>query len=89
MRVAGAVLETEAAFYAWLPDEKGLCPRLFAKIGGFSFAPVYRLWNSRQRNAQRLTMSEAERDAMVAEGWISEGNGADGVAMCVPSWSGE
>ena len=42
-RIAGAVLESEAAFYAWLPNADGTCPRLYAKIGGFAFVPVYRL----------------------------------------------
>ena len=87
-RVPGAILETDAAFYAWLPDGEGGCPRLFAKIGGFEFAPVYRVLDRRFENAHRLTASKAERDAMVADGWVSEGYGADGVAMCVPSWTG-
>jgi hypothetical protein len=86
-RVAGAVLETGAAFHAWLPDGEGRCPRLFAKIGGFELAPVYRMLDSRQGNAFRLTTSKVERDAMVGSGWVSDGYGADGVAMCVPSWT--
>ena len=85
--IPGAVLETEAAFYAWLPDDEGRCPRLFAKIGGFEFAPVYRMWDSARGNTQRLTTSKALRDAMAEDGWIAEGSGADGVAMCVPSWT--
>ena len=87
-RIPSAVLETEAAFYAWLADDAGECPRLVTQVDGFSFAAVYRLWDSRQGSAHRLTTSKAERDAMVAGGWISEGSGVDGVAMCVPSWSG-
>jgi hypothetical protein len=31
----------------------------------------------------------AERDAMVARGWISEGDGPDGVAMCTWWWVDE
>ena len=84
----GIVLETEAAFYAWLPGEDGACPRLHTLVGGFEFAPVYRLWDSHSGVAHRLTTSKTERDAMVAEGWTSEGYGEDGVAMCVPSWGG-
>ena len=87
--VARAVLESDAAFYAWLPGDDGGCPRPFAKIGGFEFAPVYRLWDNDRQAAHRLTASKSERDAMVADGWISEGYGKDGVAMCVPSWGGK
>ena len=83
--IPDAVLETEAAFYAWLPNASGQCPKLFAKIGGFRFDPVYRLYDGAQGTAHRLTTSKAERDAMVADGWVSAGYGADGVAMCVPS----
>ena len=86
--IPGAVLESEAAFHAWLPNDDGSCPRLFAKIGGFKFAPVYRMWDSVQGTAHRLTTSRELRDAMVASGWIPEGSGDDGVAMCVPAWGG-
>jgi len=81
------VLETTAAFYAWLPDPAtGQCPALFAKIGGFEFRPVYRLWNGRMDTNHRLTTSRSDRAAMVAQGWVPEGYGAEGVAMCVPHW---
>jgi hypothetical protein len=80
------VLETNAAFYAWLPDAAGNCPRLATAIGGFEFQPVYRLWNNRVETNHRLTTSKAARSAMVDEGWVSEGYGDDGVAMCVPHW---
>jgi hypothetical protein len=87
-RVAGAILETGAAFHAWLPDGEGRCPRLFAKIGGFELAPVYRMLDSRHANAFGMTTSELERDALMADGWVPVGYGAGGVAMCVPSWTG-
>jgi hypothetical protein len=81
------VLETSAAFYAWLPDPlTGKCPVLRAKIGGFEFQPVYRLWNGRADTNHRLTVDKRERTAMVANGWVAEGYGDDGVAMCVPHW---
>ena len=81
------VLETAAAFYAWLPDAAtGKCPALFAKIGGFEFQPVYRLWNGRADTNHRLTASRHERATMIANGWIAEGYGDEGVAMCVPHW---
>jgi Repeat of unknown function (DUF5648) len=80
----GAVLETDAAFYAWSPDAQGRCPQVTAEVLFVQFDPVYRLWDARKGLAHRLTTSKAERDAMVAEGWVSEGYGDDGVAMCVP-----
>jgi hypothetical protein len=81
------VLETPAAFYAWLPDPvTGQCPALFAKIGGFEFQAVYRLWNGRADTNHRLTTSRSDRAAMIAAGWLPEGYGDDGVAMCVPHW---
>ena len=79
--------ETPAAFYAWLPDPAtGLCPVLAAKIGGFEFQPVYRLWNRKADTNHRLTASRSERAAMIEAGWVSEGYGDEGVAMCAPHW---
>ena len=79
------VLETRAAFYAWLPSASGVCP-----IDSFNFPtdnynliPMYRLWNGRADTNHRFTTSRAVRDAMVAQGWIIEGYGAQPVAMCV------
>jgi hypothetical protein len=81
------VYETPAAFYAWLPhQETGRCPELLAKIGGFEFQPVYRLWNRRVDTNHRLTTSKRERAVMIEQGWVSEGYGDEGVAMCVPHW---
>jgi hypothetical protein len=82
------VFETETAFYAWLPNQAtGACPAMVAKIGGFEFQPVYRLWNGRADTNHRLTTSKSERAAMIEQGWISEGYGPEGVAMCAPHWS--
>lgn len=82
------VFETASAFHAWLPDEAtGGCPVLRVKIGGFEFVPVYRLWNARSDTNHRLTTSRTERAAMIGQGWIAEGYGPEGVAMCVPNWS--
>lgn len=87
LRYPGYVLETRAAFYAWQPDLSGGCPQLFARIGGFKYQPVYRLWDKHRHGADhRYTASKVERDALVGQGWISEGYGEDGVAMCVPAW---
>ena len=48
-RTRNSCSRPKAAFHAWLPDATGPCPRLFAKIGGFEFQPVYRLWDSHRR----------------------------------------
>ncbi len=82
------MFETANALHAWLPDQAtGACPVLRVKIGGFEFAPVYRLWNARPDSNHRLTTSRAERAAMIEQGWVAEGYGPEGVAMCVPNWS--
>jgi hypothetical protein len=75
--VAGAVVETDRAFLATTPDPvNGRCSR--------DFWPLYRLWNGAPSGAShRFTTQRVVRDAMVAQGWISEGRGPDGVAMCV------
>jgi hypothetical protein len=81
------VLEAQAAFYAWQPEKHtGKCPLLAARIGGFTFAPVYRLWNPAGESMHRYTLSEDERARMVAQGWVAEGYGDKGVAMCAPVW---
>ena len=48
--------------------------------------PVYRLYNNGQGGApaHRFTTSLAIRSQMLAQGWISEGYGNDGVIMCSP-----
>lgn len=48
--------------------------------------PVYRLYNNGQgaAPAHRYTPSLATRSQMLAQGWISEGYGNDGVIMCAP-----
>lgn len=77
-----AVLESDAFFYVFLPDDNGQCTLLYTAVGAFESAPVYGLWNG--VIAHRLTASKAERDAMVGNGWICEGYGVDGVSMCTP-----
>lgn len=44
--------------------------------------PVYRVWNNRADSNHRYTTDRAVRDAMVAEGWVAEGDGPDAVIMC-------
>lgn len=78
------VLETRTAFYAWSPDATGTCPQPQG-LALPRLAPAYRLWNGRLLTNHRLTTSAAQREAMTAAGWISEGTGPLGVAMCVPA----
>jgi hypothetical protein len=79
------VLETRAAFYAWLPSPFGVCPIDSNNFptDNYNLIPMYRLWNGRADTNHRFTTSTAVRDAMVAQGWIIEGYGAQPVAMCV------
>lgn len=75
---AGFVLESRAAFFVALPDAaSGAC------AAGTS--PVYRLWNGRGDANHRYTTDLAVRDAMLARGWVPEGYGPQGVAMCAPA----
>jgi hypothetical protein len=79
------VLETDAAFYAYLPDTTtGRCPTV-ANEATVQTQPVYRLWKPRSDANHRFTTSFLIRGQMIAQGWLSEGYGADGVAMCVSS----
>lgn len=71
----GFTLESWAAFYIYLPDVAGEC---FANE-----IPVYRLWDG-VSDSHFYTTSLEERDYLVTNGWISEGYGPDGVAMCAP-----
>lgn len=67
--------ETPAEFYIALPDTvSGTCPA--------GTVPVYRLWNHRADSNHRYTADIATRAAMIARGYVSEGYGPDGVAMC-------
>jgi Repeat of unknown function (DUF5648) len=78
------VLETEAAFYAWLPDMSGRCPSVMSDTGVAGLQPVYRLWNAQGETNHRYTTSVVERRMMIEIGWVAEGYGDAGVAMCVP-----
>lgn len=69
------VEETAAEFYIALPDATtGACPS--------GTVPVYRLWNHRADSNHRYTADAATRDAMIARGYVAEGYGPSGVAMC-------
>lgn len=49
--------------------------------------PVYRLYNAGHDGApnHRYTTDLAVRTAMLAQGWVAEGAGADGVVFCSPA----
>jgi hypothetical protein len=71
------VYETPNLYYSILPDTtSGACPA--ASI------PVYRLWNARADTNHRYTTSTSIRDQMLAKGYVAEGYGPNGVAMCAP-----
>jgi probable HAF family extracellular repeat protein len=63
-------------FYLAVPDAAGNCSN-----DGRS---VYRLYNNGRSGApnHRYTTSTAIRDQMIASGWIAEGNGSAGIALC-------
>lgn len=69
------VLEAQDVFEVPLPDMiTGACPA--------RTVPVYRLWNNRPDSNHRYTADLAIKNAMVAKGYVPEGFGPDGVAMC-------
>ena len=69
------------AMYANTPNTMGGCAT--------GLSPVYRLYNNGQGGApnHRYTTSLEVRSAMLAQGWVPEGNGPQGVVMCAPSLS--
>lgn len=68
-------LETFDAFEIPLPDTTtGACRN--------GTIPVYRLWNGRADSNHRYTTQWSTRAEMVAKGYVPEGFGPDGVAMC-------
>lgn len=69
------LLEASEVFEMELPDTTtGAC-----SSGGM---PVYRVWNNRADSNHRYTTSIADRDAMVAKGYVKEGYGPDSVTLC-------
>jgi hypothetical protein len=70
------VVEDPAFFYGY-PPNAGTC------AGGT--VPVYRVFSNRADANHRYTTERAVRDAMVARGWLAEGDGPDLVVMCVPA----
>jgi len=64
-------------FMALALPVRGVCPA--GRI------PVYRMFNQRRDANHRYTTNAATRAAMIAAGWIAEGDGDDRVAYCAPS----
>jgi hypothetical protein len=75
-KFAGAwLLESGEVFQINLPDIfTGICPA--------GTVPVYRLWNQRVDSNHRYTTSLMIRNQMLAKGYVSEGYGPLGVALC-------
>jgi len=69
-------LESGDVFDVVAPNEDASCPE--------GLAPVYRLFNNGRGGApnHRYTTDVAVRNHMIAQGWVPEGDGADGVNMC-------
>lgn len=65
------------AFALAMPDSAGNCPS--------GMKPLYRLYKNSAGSVpnHRLTSHPATRAAMLGNGWVSEGYGADGVISCV------
>jgi hypothetical protein len=68
-------LESAELFDVALPDQaSGEC------VPGH--LPVYRLWNGGASSNHRYTTDASTRRSMIAAGWIAEGYGGSGIAMC-------
>jgi len=81
------VLESDAAFYAALPNPlTGECPPPYGDLNDntFTWLPVFRLWNRLPDTNHRYTINLFVRNAMIDSGYVSEGYGPAGVAFCVP-----
>jgi hypothetical protein len=69
------ILESAELFDVALPDQaSGEC------VPGH--LPVYRLWNGGVSSNHRYTTDASTRRSMIAAGWIAEGYGGSGIAMC-------
>jgi hypothetical protein len=79
---SGYLEETPNAFYIALPDlATGACPP--AALGpALNPSSIFRLWNTRADSNHRYATSPEVRAQMIAQGYVSEGYGPQGVAMC-------
>jgi hypothetical protein len=89
--VPGAVLEAAEAFRAALPDPgTGLClPEASSAdplVWLMRTRPLFRSFNARADTNHRYTTSLAVQADMVWRGWIAEGHGPHGTAMCVDAF---
>jgi len=75
---SGYVEETTQAFFVSAPFPDGTC--------AYRWTPVYRLWNQRADSNHRYTTDPAIKAQMIARGYVAEGIGPDGVAMCAPTY---
>ena len=69
------VLEDPSFMHVVLPTG-GSCPT--------GTSNVYRVFSNRPDANHRYTTDKSVRDAMVAKGWLAEGDGPDLVVMCAP-----
>lgn len=73
--------ESPGVMHVGLPDAAtGACSA--------GWAPVYRLWNQRADSNHRYTTDRGLRSQMLAQGYVAEGYGPEGVAMCSPDAGG-
>lgn len=72
-----ALIEEDAAYMQMALPVAGVCPA--------STTPVYRVFSNRADANHRYMTERAVRDAMVAMGWVAEGDGPDLVVMCAPA----
>jgi subtilisin family serine protease len=70
------ILEAPEFFHRY-PPSAGACA---AGTG-----PVYRVYSNRADANHHYAVERSGRDAMVAKGWLAEGDGPDLVAMCAPA----
>lgn len=71
----GYIEETPNAFFVEAPGQSTV-------TCSSTTTPVYRLWNGRRDSNHRYTTSRAVQAQMISLGYIPEGYGPDGVAMC-------
>ena len=74
-RNPGFVLEAPEFMYMTLPSAGTCAP---------GTQPIYRVFSNRTDANHRYMTDPSVRDAMVAHGWVAEGDGPDLVVMCAP-----
>jgi hypothetical protein len=87
-----AVIESPALFHVALPSD-GACEFRYTHPSGAWKPvdlgdPVYRLWNGKVPPNHRYVTDPAERDAMIARGWVLEAAAANGAAWCAQASEG-